>query len=112
VLAGRLAVTAPRAPATVPSVTVPDVALPKAKVPTVPEAPSVGVAVKAGPAPASTCPAAPVTEMAPAALIATGAVPLRAPPFVVVAQVVQVILPVAATMARGAEAVTAGVPLE
>ena len=37
-----------RAPDTVPKVTVPDEALPKANVPSVPEAPSVGVADHAG----------------------------------------------------------------
>ena len=48
------------------------------------EAPRVGVAVKAGPAPPRTCPATPVMLM----------------------------LPVAVVIARGAEAVTAGVPLD
>src|SRR5579863_2065748 len=48
--------------------------------------------------------------MAPAALIATGDVPERAPPLVVVAHVAQVIFPVAVVMASGEDAVTAGVP--
>ena len=84
VLAGRLAVTDPRAPATVPSVTVPLVALPNAMVPIVPDAPRVGVAVNAGLAPARTWPAAPVIEM----------------------------FPLAAVIASGRDAVTAGVPLD
>ena len=46
-------------------------------VPAVPEAPKVGVAVKAGVAPARTCPAAPVIAIAPARLIVIGEVPLN-----------------------------------
>lgn len=52
-----------------------------------------------------------VMEITPAALIAIGGVAERAPPFVVVAHVVQVALPVAVVIAKGAEAVTAGVPV-
>ena len=74
--------TDPRAPVTAPRVTVPLVAFPKASVPIVPEAPNVGVAVNAGVDPARTCPAAPVIE----------------------------IFPVAVVMESGADAVTAGVP--
>ena len=58
VLAGREAVTVPRAPVTVWRVTRPEVAFPKATLPGVPEAPRVGVAVKDGVAPARTPPAA------------------------------------------------------
>ena len=50
-------------------------------------------------------------EIAPPALIAIGTVPLKAPPLVVVAQVGQVTLPVALEIAKGDDAVTAGVPL-
>lgn len=56
----------PRAPVTGSSVIVPDVALPKVILPSVPLAPSVGVAVNAGDAPASISPATPVIEMFPA----------------------------------------------
>lgn len=112
VAAGRLTLTAPSAPVTVWSVTVPDVAFPKASVPGVPDAPKVGVAVNAGDAPANIWPAAPVMETAPAALTATGAVPLIAPPPLEVTHVAQVMLPVAVVIANGELAVTAGVPLE
>lgn len=94
VLAGKLAVTAPRAPVTGDSVTVPEVALPIVSVPSVPLAPKVGVAVNAPVVPFGICPAAPVSEIAPAALTATGAVPEIAPPFVVVAHVAQAMVPV------------------
>ena len=81
------------------------------RVPSVePATPRVGVAVKAGPAPASTWPAAPVIEIAPAPLTAPGAVPLMAPPEVVT-HVAHVRLPVAALSASGAEAPTAKVPV-
>jgi hypothetical protein len=55
--------------------------LAKAKVPVRELAtPKVGVALKAGLAPARTSPATPVIEIKPAALIATGAVAVSAPP--------------------------------
>lgn len=95
VAAGRLTVTAPKVPVTGVKVMLPLVVFANAIDPTTdPAVPRVGVAVKAGPAPARTCPATPVIEIAPAALTATGAVPLRAPPLVVVAQVAQAIVPV------------------
>ena len=47
----------------------------------------------------------------PPADIEIGAVALRGPPFVVVAHVAHAALPVAAVIANGADAVTAGVPL-
>ena len=84
VFAGKDAVTLPSGPVTVPSVTVPLEAFPNAIVPSVPEAPSVGVAVNAGLDPARTCPAAPVITM----------------------------LPVAVVIESGEDAVTTGVPLE
>ena len=112
VLAGRVAVTEPSAPVVGDSVTVPEVAFPKAMVPSVPLAPRVGVAVNAGLAPANTCPAAPVIETAPAAETATGAVPVIAPPPLLVTQVVQFMLPVDVVIASGELAVTAGVPLD
>ena len=110
-MAGKLAVTLPSAPVTVPSVTVPLVAFPSARVPTVPDAPSVGVAVKAGDAPANTCPAAPVMDTAPAALTAIGAVPVIAPPPDEVTQVAQVSVPVVALKASGDVAASATVPV-
>ena len=103
--------TAPSAPVTVPSVTVPLVAFPKAIVPTVPDAPSVGVAVKAGEAPANTWPAAPVMETAPAAETAIGAVPVIAPPPEEVTHVAQVSVPVVALKASGEVAASASVPV-
>lgn len=76
--AGRLIVTVPNAPVTGEIVIVPLVAFWKARVPTVePATPSVGVGVKAAGDPARTSPATPVIEMAPAAEIATGDVPLK-----------------------------------
>ena len=83
----------------------------RAKVPVADDGtPNVGVAVKAGDAPARTCPAAPVIETAPAALTATGAVPVIAPPPDDVTHVAHVRLPVVALRASGDEAPTANVP--
>ena len=64
VAAGMLTVTAPSAPVTGSSVSVPEVALPIVREPSVPEAPSVGVAVKAPVAPFGTSPAVPARVVA------------------------------------------------
>ena len=61
-------------------------------------------------APFGTWPAAPEIEIAPATLTAIGAVPLSAPPFVVVAHVAQVRFPVVALSVRGDDAPTEKVP--
>ena len=78
---------------------------------TLPSVPSDGVAVNAGPAPAKTCPAAPVMDMAPPEETATGAIPDSAPPDVVVAHVGQVRFPVVALSTSGDDAPTAKVPV-
>ena len=95
VTAGRLITDEPSAPVTACRVTVPEVALAKATDPTtLPGVPRVGVAVKTAGELARTMPVAPVMLTTPAALTATGAVPVMAPPPDEVTQEGQEIVPV------------------
>jgi hypothetical protein len=87
VIAGKLNVTLPNAPVTGWIVTVPEVALPIVSDPRVPDAPSVGVDVSAGVAPARICPAPPATAQVPDVVIV--------PPVNPVPQVTDVTVPVA-----------------
>ena len=110
--AARVATPDPNAPVAGVMVSVPVEAFWKPIEPTVvPATPKTGVAVNAGVAPASTCPAAPVIDTTPAALTATGACPVMAPPPDDVTQVGQVRTPVVALSTIGALALSASVPV-
>ena len=112
VAAGNVRTADPSAPVVGCNVIDPVVRLANASVPSVePATPNVGVAVKAGAAPAKTVPAAPVIETAPAPDTAIGETPVIDPPPEDVTHVGHVRTPVVAFKTIGVDALDAKVPV-